>query len=38
MLHGKTVGFDNYNQAGKVVVIQTAKNKRVEILDLFELK
>ncbi|MFM8557532.1 MAG: ABC transporter substrate-binding protein [Betaproteobacteria bacterium] len=38
MLHGKTVTFDANNQAGKVVVIQSARNKKVDILDLYELK
>lgn len=38
MLHGKTVSFDANNQAGRVVVIQGVKNRRVDILELFELK
>ena len=38
MLHGKTVSFDDYNQAGKVVVIQSARNKKVDIVELYELK
>jgi len=38
MLHGKTVSFDEYNQAGKVVVIQSARNKKVDIVELYELK
>lgn len=38
MLHGKTVSFDANNQAGKVVVIQSARNKKVDVLDLYELK
>ena len=37
-LHGKQVAFDKNNQAGKVVVIQQVKGKRVNILDLYELK
>ena len=38
MLHGKTVSFDEFNQAGKVVVIQSARNKKVDIVDLYEIK
>ena len=38
MLHGKTVSFDANNQAGKIVVIQSARNKKVDVLDLYELK
>ncbi|MFN0300559.1 MAG: ABC transporter substrate-binding protein [Burkholderiales bacterium] len=37
-LHGKTVAFDKNHQAGKVVVIQQVKGKKVNILDLYELK
>jgi branched-chain amino acid transport system substrate-binding protein len=37
-LHGKTVTFDKNHQAGKVVVIQQVKGKKVNILDLYELK
>ena len=33
---GKTVSFDDHNQAGEVVVIQAVKDRRVEILDLAE--
>ncbi|MSQ18374.1 MAG: ABC transporter substrate-binding protein [Betaproteobacteria bacterium] len=37
-LHGKQVAFDKHNQAGKVVVIQQVKGKKVTILELYELK
>jgi branched-chain amino acid transport system substrate-binding protein len=37
-LHGKQVGFDKNNQAGRVVVIQQVKGKKVTILELYELK
>jgi branched-chain amino acid transport system substrate-binding protein len=37
-LHGKQVAFDKNNQAGRVVVIQQVKGKKVNILDLYELK
>jgi len=37
-LHGKQVAFDKNNQAGKVVVIQQVKGKKVNILELYELK
>jgi branched-chain amino acid transport system substrate-binding protein len=37
-LHGKTVGFDANNQAGKIVVLQRVKDRKVTVLDLYELK
>lgn len=37
-LHGKQVGFDGNNQAGRIVVLQQVKNRKVTVLDLYELK
>ena len=37
-LHGKTTTFDKNNQSGKIVVLQQVKDKKVNILDLYELK
>jgi branched-chain amino acid transport system substrate-binding protein len=37
-LLGKPVSFDKNNQGGKVVVLQSVKDKKVVILDLYELK
>lgn len=35
---GKTVTFDDHNQAGKVIVINEVKNRAVKIAELLELK
>jgi branched-chain amino acid transport system substrate-binding protein len=37
-LHGKPANFDAHNQAGKVVVLQKVKDRKVMILDLYQLK
>lgn len=37
-LHGKSVSFDANNQAGKIVVLQKVKDRKITILDLYELK
>lgn len=37
-LHGRTASFDANNQAGKIVVLQKVKDRKVTILDLYELK
>lgn len=37
-LNGKAASFDANNQAGKVVVLQKVKDRKVTVLDLFELK
>ena len=37
-LHGRTATFDANNQAGKIVVLQKVKDRKVTILDLYELK
>ena len=35
---GKKIRFDDHNQAGKVVVLQKVKDKKVTVADLIELK
>jgi branched-chain amino acid transport system substrate-binding protein len=37
-LHGKTMSFDANNQAGRLVVLQQVKDRKVSVLDLYELK
>ena len=37
-VHGKTVKFDDHNQAGKYVILQTVKDKKVVIADIVEVK
>lgn len=37
-LNGKAASFDTNNQAGKVVVLQKVKDRKVTVLDLYELK
>lgn len=37
-LHGKTMTFDANNQAGRLVVLQQVKDRKVGVLDLYELK
>jgi branched-chain amino acid transport system substrate-binding protein len=37
-LHGRTLAFDSHNQAGRLVVIQQVKDRKVQVLDLYELK
>ena len=37
-LHGRTAAFDANNQAGKIVVLQRVKDRKVTVLDLYELK
>lgn len=37
-LHGKPLAFDSHNQAGRLVVIQQVKDRKVQVLDLYELK
>jgi branched-chain amino acid transport system substrate-binding protein len=34
---GRTVKFDDHNQAGKIVVLQAVKNREVKIVDLVQL-
>jgi len=35
---GDTMRFDDHNQAGKTVVIQEVKDRKVAVVDLVELK
>jgi branched-chain amino acid transport system substrate-binding protein len=35
---GKQVTFDDYNQAGKFVVLQTVKDRKVNVADIVEVK
>lgn len=37
-LHGRPLVFDAHNQAGRLVVLQQVKDKKVRVLDLYELK
>ena len=37
-LHGKAMSFDANNQAGRLVVLQQVKDRKVSVLDLYELK
>jgi branched-chain amino acid transport system substrate-binding protein len=37
-LHGRPLAFDNNNQAGRLVVLQQVKDRKVRVLDLYELK
>lgn len=37
-LHGRPLAFDSHNQAGRLVVIQQVKDRKVQVLDLYELK
>ena len=37
-LHGKSMSFDANNQAGRLVVLQQVKDRKVSVLDLYELK
>jgi branched-chain amino acid transport system substrate-binding protein len=37
-LHGRPLTFDANNQAGRLVVLQQVKDKKVHVLDLYELK
>jgi branched-chain amino acid transport system substrate-binding protein len=37
-VHGKEVTFDDHNQAGKYVVLQTVKDKKVIVDDIVEVK
>jgi ABC-type branched-subunit amino acid transport system substrate-binding protein len=37
-LHGKAMSFDASNQAGRLVVLQQVKDRKVGVLDLYELK
>lgn len=37
-LHGKPLAFDSHNQAGRLVVIQQVKDRKVQVLDLYELE
>ncbi|MEJ0071294.1 MAG: hypothetical protein WDO24_23945 [Pseudomonadota bacterium] len=34
---GRTVRFDDHNQAGKVIVLQAVKNREIKIVDLVQL-
>ncbi len=38
LVHGKTVTFDDYNQAGRFVVLQQVKNRKVTVADIVEVK
>ena len=35
---GKEVGFDDFNQAGRYVVLQTVSNRKIAIADIVEIK
>jgi branched-chain amino acid transport system substrate-binding protein len=37
-LHGRPLAFDSHNQAGRLVVLQQVKDRKVRVLDLYELK
>ncbi len=37
-LLGRSASFDAHNQAGKIVVLQRVKDRKVTVLDLYELK
>ena len=37
-LHGKSTSFDKYNQSGRIVVLQQVKDRKVTILEIYELK
>jgi branched-chain amino acid transport system substrate-binding protein len=37
-LHGKPMSFDEHNQAGRVIVLLQVKDRKVRVLDLYELK
>jgi branched-chain amino acid transport system substrate-binding protein len=37
-VHGKEVTFDDHNQAGKYVVLQTVKDRKVVVDDIVEVK
>lgn len=37
-LHGRPLVFDSNNQAGRLVVLQQVKDRKVRVLDLYELK
>ena len=37
-LHGRPLSFDSHNQAGRLVVLQQVKDRKVRVLDLYELK
>lgn len=37
-LHGRQLVFDSSNQAGRLVVLLQVKDKKVQVLDLYELK
>lgn len=37
-LHGRVYNFDANNQAGRLVVLQQVKDRKVRVLDLYELK
>lgn len=38
LILGKTVTFDDYNQAGRFVVLQQVKNKKVTVADIVEVQ
>ena len=35
---GKQIGFDDHNQAGKFVVLQTVKDRKVAVADIVEVR
>ena len=35
---GKRVGFDDFNQAGKYVVLQTVKDRKVTVVEIVEVR
>jgi len=35
---GKQVSFDDHNQAGKFVVLQTVKDRKVTVADIVEVR
>ena len=37
-VYGKEVTFDDHNQAGRFVILQTVKNKKVTVADIVEVK
>jgi branched-chain amino acid transport system substrate-binding protein len=37
-VHGREVAFDDHNQAGKFVVLQTVKDRKVTVADIVEVK
>jgi branched-chain amino acid transport system substrate-binding protein len=37
-VHGREISFDDHNQAGKYVVLQAVKDRKVTVIDLVEVK